>query len=191
MFYASYLRLEPANGHKNREQHYSVPHSCAQEFCGERQLPAVPFTNSPSYPGKGCPQPPQETPTIDIAYASYIFEKASAWSRLLQIDTELRSRWLDVASALPPYPVAQYGSMTDCKTKFPWAVSSNCTGLSEATDSEDGAVLPPTLTPTLTPSQLAAPHLVAAENGIDAKSYTSVGHCCRHTVKSAVCEIAS
>ena len=41
-FYASYLVVD------NATQRMVVPESCSQEFCGERQLPPVPFTNSPA-----------------------------------------------------------------------------------------------------------------------------------------------
>ena len=35
-----------------------------QEFCGERELPAVPIPGPKG--SHGCPQPPQKTPTIDL-----------------------------------------------------------------------------------------------------------------------------
>lgn len=124
LFYASYLELNAATGQ------YEVPHACAQEFCGERQLPAVPFTNSPSYPGKGCPQPPQKSPTIDLAFAAYVFDKAVQWALLLGVDEIDRLKWAAISAALQPYPVATH---PDCDKLFPWA-RGNCTGWSEAID---------------------------------------------------------
>jgi hypothetical protein len=86
LFYASYLTIDPATGK------YEVPLACAQEFCGERQLPAVPIPGPPG--SHGCPQPPQKTPTIDLAYSHYIFEKAAEWSVLLDVRTKALCRRL-------------------------------------------------------------------------------------------------
>lgn len=122
LFYASYLRLNPSSGR------YEVPHACAQEFCGERQLPSVPIPG-----GHGCPQPPQSSPTIDLAFAEYLLEKSADWSELLGVDAERRAQWRSIAASLAPYPLAQHH---DCAKLFPWAEATNCTGWAEATNTD-------------------------------------------------------
>ena len=129
-FYASYLKLDPSGGR------YEVPHACAQEFCGERQLPSVPIPGPKG--SHGCPQPPQKTPTIDLAFADYIFEKAAEWSELLVVDADQRTGWRSIAAKLSPYPLAQHH---DCAALFPWAnlasgPAAKCTGWSEATNTD-------------------------------------------------------
>eukprot|EP01044_Picomonas_judraskeda_P007242 COSAG03_NODE_768_length_5947_cov_22.170361_3_plen_135_part_00 len=94
-FYASYLRLDPNSGR------YEVPHACAQEFCGERQLPSVTIPGPPG--SHGCPQPPQRSPTIDLAFAEYIFKKAAAWSEILGVDADRRVQWQSMAGKLAAY----------------------------------------------------------------------------------------
>ncbi len=125
LFYASYLRLDPNSGR------YEVPHACAQEFCGERQLPSVTIPGPPG--SHGCPQPPQRSPTIDLAFAEYVFKKAAAWSEILGVDADRRAQWQSMAGKLAAYPRAQHH---DCEMLFPWAAASNCTGWSEATNTD-------------------------------------------------------
>ena len=105
-------------------------------LAGERELPSVPIPGPKG--SHGCPQPPQKTPTIDLAFADYIFAKAAAWSELLAVDADRRTRWRSIAAKLAPYPLAQHH---DCAALFPWAnlasgPAANCTGWSEATNTD-------------------------------------------------------
>eukprot|EP00041_Stephanoeca_diplocostata_P026806 m.729241 g.729241 ORF g.729241 m.729241 type:complete len:1225 (+) comp23048_c0_seq4:158-3832(+) len=112
-FYASYVRFD------NATQAYEVPHACAQELCGQRQ--------------GGGHSPPQRSATIDLSYARWIFAKAAAWSSLLEVDVTERATWESIAPRLASYPVTTH---PDCAASFPWGVPDNCSGWSEATNTD-------------------------------------------------------
>jgi hypothetical protein len=162
LFYASYLKMNPTTGkyevpHACAQEcatllshfspslpdkysdasmnflpkHGSLSVQSGRRFCGERQLPPVPIPGPPG--SHGCPQPPQKTPTIDLAFAEYMFQKAVEWSELLDVDAQRRVKWQGISAKLSPYPLAQHH---DCAKLFPWAAATNCTGWSEATNTD-------------------------------------------------------
>eukprot|EP00040_Diaphanoeca_grandis_P025186 m.139259 g.139259 ORF g.139259 m.139259 type:complete len:1142 (-) comp30045_c0_seq6:246-3671(-) len=117
-FYASYVVLDP------HTKQYHVPLACAQEVCSGRQQGGY---------------HPQESPTIDLAYAKYIFVRAIKWGRSLGEDDKVLQQWTFVSANLKPYPTT-----TMPPSEFPWCASSNCTGWSEATNTNTNtsAVMP-------------------------------------------------
>ena len=118
LFYASYAVLDPAT------QYYGFPLACAQEICDGRQMGGY---------------HPQESPTIDLAYAQYVWAKAGDWGRLLGENPTTLERWAYISANLKPFAVTQL-PVTD----HPWCEASNCTGFSEATntDTNTSAVMP-------------------------------------------------
>ena len=118
LFYASYAALDAATGK------YGFPLACAQEVCSGRQQGGY---------------HPQESPTIDLAYAKYVFGKAGAWGKLLGENSTVLARWAHVAANLQLYPTT-----TLPVSQFEWCASSNCSGWSEATntDTNTPAVMP-------------------------------------------------
>ena len=110
LFYASYAKLNAAT------RTYGFPLACAQEICSGRQ--------SGGYH-------PQESPTIDLAYAKYVFGKAGAWGKLLGENSTTLSRWAHITANLQPYPTTKLPT-----SEFAWCAASNCTGWSEATNTD-------------------------------------------------------
>jgi len=110
LFYASYAKLDATT------QLYGFPLACAQEVCAGRQ--------SGGYH-------PQESPTIDLAYAKYVFRKAGAWGKLLGDNATMLTAWAGIASKLQPYPTTVLPV-----SQFEWCAASNCTGWSEATNTD-------------------------------------------------------
>ena len=84
LFYASYLRKDPADGL------YGVPFGCSQELCNGRQ---------------SGDNHPQKDDTIDLAYARWIFAKAVDWGSQLDEPKATLTKWSQIASSLKPYPL--------------------------------------------------------------------------------------
>jgi hypothetical protein len=118
LFYASYAKLDTATGK------FGFPFACAQEICDGRQQGGY---------------HPQESPTIDLAYARYVFQKAGAWGQELGENSTELARWAHIAANLQPYPITNMPT-----SQFGWCSSSNCSGWSEATntDTNTPAVMP-------------------------------------------------
>ena len=118
LFYASYAQ------HDASTDTFGFPLACAQEICNGRQQGGY---------------HPQRSPTIDLSYAQYIFSKAVAWGQQLGEDPALLSDWTHIAAKLAPYPTTTLPT-----TQHPWCADSNCTGFSEATntDTNTSAVMP-------------------------------------------------
>jgi hypothetical protein len=73
------------------------------------------------------------------AYARYVFEKAGTWGQELGENGTALARWAHIAANLQPYPITNMPT-----SKFEWCASSNCSGWSEATntDTNTPAVMP-------------------------------------------------
>eukprot|EP00040_Diaphanoeca_grandis_P025184 m.139207 g.139207 ORF g.139207 m.139207 type:complete len:1138 (-) comp30045_c0_seq1:20-3433(-) len=115
-FYASYVVLN------KQTKKYHVPLACAQEVCSARQ---------------GIGYYPQDSPTLDLAYAKYVFIRAIKWGRSLDEDINLLQRWTTISANLKAYPTTDMPP-----SQFSWCASSNCTGFSEATNTNTNTSAP-------------------------------------------------
>lgn len=115
---ASYLRKDPA------DSLYGVPFGCSQELCSGRQ---------------SGDKHPQKDDTIDLAYARWIFARAVDWGKQLGEPAATLEKWSSIAGSLKQYPLTdQFAppSPHGGPDRESWCADSNCTGFSEAINTD-------------------------------------------------------
>jgi hypothetical protein len=118
-FYASYLKIDSADGL------YGVPFGCAQELCNGRQA------------GESHPQ---KDDTIDLAYSRWIFAKAIEWGGKLGEPAAVLDKWEAIAGSLKSYPLTDQnhpGVRHGPAARQEWCAASNCSGFSEAINTDE------------------------------------------------------